>query len=131
MSPAPALLPQVNELEEQLGRRPEQEELDLARAALAAAEDEKLELRKRLEETERRLVGLEEEGGCLHPHPVWPGWAQAPSGTSTNCTPLQWGCSRRSWSSRARRRSCLRPCPRRPHHPRRCHHLRPLSLQSK
>lgn len=73
MSPAPGLLPQVKELEEQLGRRPEPEELDLAQAALAAAEDEKLELRKRLEETERRLAGLQEEGGCLHPHPAWVG----------------------------------------------------------
>ncbi|KAM6135704.1 shootin-1-like [Phoenicopterus ruber ruber] len=51
----------VKELEEQLGRRPEPEELDLAREALAAAEDEKVQLRKRLEEAERRLVGLEEE----------------------------------------------------------------------
>ncbi|GAB0187881.1 shootin-1-like [Grus japonensis] len=52
----------VKELEEQLGRRPEPEELDLARAALAEAEDEKLQLRKRLQEAERRLAGLEEEG---------------------------------------------------------------------
>ncbi|XP_049686786.1 shootin-1-like isoform X2 [Accipiter gentilis] len=51
----------VKELEEQLGRRPEPEELDLARAALAAAEDEKLQLRKRLQEAEKRLAGLEEE----------------------------------------------------------------------
>ncbi|KAM6266491.1 shootin-1-like isoform 2-T2 [Spheniscus humboldti] len=55
----------VKELEEQLERRPEPEELDLARAALAAAEDEKLQLRKRLQEAERRLAGLEEEVGSL------------------------------------------------------------------
>ncbi|XP_075609059.1 shootin-1-like isoform X1 [Balearica regulorum gibbericeps] len=55
----------VKELEEQLGRRPEPEELDLARAALAEAEDEKLQLRKRLREAERRLAGLEEEVGSL------------------------------------------------------------------
>ncbi|PKU46814.1 shootin-1-like [Limosa lapponica baueri] len=53
---------QVKELEEQLGRRPEPEELDMAQAALAAAEDEKLQLRKRLQEAEGRLVKLEEEG---------------------------------------------------------------------
>ncbi|XP_059673831.1 shootin-1-like [Gavia stellata] len=55
----------VKELEEQLGRRPAPEELDLARAALAAAEDENLELRKRLQEAEGRLAGLEEEVGSL------------------------------------------------------------------
>ncbi|KAM9663270.1 shootin-1-like isoform 4-T4 [Morphnus guianensis] len=55
----------VKELEEQLGRRPEPEELDLARAALAVAEDEKLQLRKRLQEAEKRLAGLEEEVGSL------------------------------------------------------------------
>ncbi|KAM6073228.1 shootin-1-like [Theristicus caerulescens] len=55
----------VKELEEQLGRRPAPEELDLARAALAAAEDEKLQLRKRLQEAEGRLAGLEEEVGSL------------------------------------------------------------------
>ncbi|XP_075004418.1 shootin-1-like [Calonectris borealis] len=55
----------VKELEEQLGRRPEPEELDLARAALAAAEDEKLQLKKRLREAEGRLAGLEEEVGSL------------------------------------------------------------------
>ncbi|XP_072718420.1 shootin-1-like [Ciconia boyciana] len=55
----------VKELEEQLGRRPEPEELDLAQAALAAAEDEKLQLKKRLQEAERRLAGLEEEVGLL------------------------------------------------------------------
>ncbi|XP_069653753.1 shootin-1-like isoform X2 [Haliaeetus albicilla] len=51
----------VKELEEQLGRQPEPEELDLARAALAVAEDEKLQLRRRLQEAEKRLAGLEEE----------------------------------------------------------------------
>ncbi|XP_063192620.1 shootin-1-like isoform X1 [Chroicocephalus ridibundus] len=56
---------QVKELEEQLGRRPEPEELDMAQAALAAAEDEKLELRKRLQEAEGRLAGLKEEVGSL------------------------------------------------------------------
>ncbi|XP_074677423.1 shootin-1-like isoform X2 [Strix aluco] len=55
----------VKELEEQLGKRPELEELDLARAALAAAEDENLQLRKRLGEAEGRLAGLEEEVGSL------------------------------------------------------------------
>ncbi|XP_074760233.1 shootin-1-like [Athene noctua] len=55
----------VKELEEQLAKRPELEELDLARAALAAAEDENLELRKRLGEAEGRLAGLEEEVGSL------------------------------------------------------------------
>ncbi|XP_009882397.1 PREDICTED: shootin-1-like [Charadrius vociferus] len=56
---------QVKELEEQLGRRPELEELDMAQAALAAAEDEKLQLMKQLQEAEGRLVGLEEEVGSL------------------------------------------------------------------
>ncbi|KAM6401828.1 LOW QUALITY PROTEIN: shootin-1-like [Pluvialis apricaria] len=56
---------QVKALEEQLGRRPEPEELDMARAALAAAEDEKLQLMKRLQEAEGRLAGLEEEVGSL------------------------------------------------------------------
>ncbi|KAM6360983.1 shootin-1-like [Alca torda] len=56
---------QVKELEEQLGRRPEPEKLDMAQAALAAAEDEKLELRKRLQEVEGQLAGLEEEVGSL------------------------------------------------------------------
>ncbi|XP_074948582.1 shootin-1-like isoform X2 [Phalacrocorax aristotelis] len=55
----------VKELEEQLGRRPEPAELDLARAALAVAEDEKLQLKKQLQEAERRLAGLEEEVGSL------------------------------------------------------------------
>ncbi|KAM9236244.1 LOW QUALITY PROTEIN: shootin-1-like [Leptosomus discolor] len=54
----------VQELEEQLRRRPEPEELDVARAALAAAEEEKLQLRKRLQEA-GRLAGLEEEVGSL------------------------------------------------------------------
>lgn len=81
----------MKELEEQLGRRPEPEELDLARAALAAAEDEKLQLRKRLQEAEKRLAGLEEEGGCFHPCLTRAGAgsgaggmlrAQAPRGTS-------------------------------------------------
>uniref|UniRef100_A0A8B9LZV5 Shootin-1 n=1 Tax=Accipiter nisus TaxID=211598 RepID=A0A8B9LZV5_9AVES len=81
----------VKELEEQLGRRPEPEELDLARAALAAAEDEKLQLRKRLQEAEKRLAGLEEEGGWFHPFLTRAGAgsgaggmlrARAPRGTS-------------------------------------------------
>lgn len=81
----------MKELEEQLGRRPEPEELDLARAALAAAEDEKLQLRKRLQEAEKRLAGLEEEGGWFHPFLTRAGAgsgargmlrAQAPRGTS-------------------------------------------------
>ncbi|XP_042663519.1 shootin-1-like [Tyto alba] len=55
----------VKELEEQLGRRPEPEELEVARAALAAAEDENQQLRKRLGEAEGRLAGLEEEVGWL------------------------------------------------------------------
>ncbi|XP_075565998.1 shootin-1-like [Pelecanus crispus] len=56
---------QQQRLEEQLGRRPEPEELDAARAALAAAEDEKLQLKQRLQEAEARLGGLEEEVGSL------------------------------------------------------------------
>ncbi|XP_027528696.1 shootin-1-like [Neopelma chrysocephalum] len=55
----------VEELEEQLRMRPEPEELDRAREALAEAEQEKLELRRRLEEAEGRLGGLEEEVGSL------------------------------------------------------------------
>ncbi|KAM6269874.1 shootin-1-like [Porphyrio hochstetteri] len=55
----------VKELEEQLGKRPEPEELELAQAALARAEDEKLQLKKQLQEAEQRLVGLEEEVGML------------------------------------------------------------------
>ncbi|XP_064916194.1 shootin-1 isoform X2 [Columba livia] len=47
-SPAPVPLPQ-------------RQELDVARAALAAAQEEKLELRKRLEEAEGRLGELREE----------------------------------------------------------------------
>ncbi|OPJ87227.1 proline-, glutamic acid- and leucine-rich protein 1-like [Patagioenas fasciata monilis] len=39
----------------------ERQELDVARAALAAAQEEKLELRKRLEEAEGRLRALREE----------------------------------------------------------------------
>lgn len=66
-SPPVPRFPQVKELEEQLGRRPEPEELDMAQAALAAAEDEKLELRKRLQEAEGRLAGLKEEGGWFPP----------------------------------------------------------------
>ncbi|XP_075355423.1 shootin-1-like [Mycteria americana] len=42
-----------------------EEQLELARAALAAAEDEKLQLKKRLQEAEGRLAGLEEEVGLL------------------------------------------------------------------
>ncbi|XP_074721104.1 shootin-1-like isoform X4 [Strix uralensis] len=59
----------VKELEEQLGKRPELEELDLARAALAVAEDENLQLRKRLGEAEGRLAGLEEEAVPPPPPP--------------------------------------------------------------
>ncbi|XP_055578946.1 shootin-1-like isoform X2 [Falco cherrug] len=55
----------VKELEEQLSRRPEPEELDVAQAALATAEDEKLQLRLRLQEAERRLLSLEEEVALL------------------------------------------------------------------
>ncbi|XP_050177149.1 shootin-1-like [Myiozetetes cayanensis] len=55
----------VEELQEQLRMRPEQEELDRAREALAEAEEQKLELRRRLEEAEGRLAGLEEEAGSL------------------------------------------------------------------
>ncbi|XP_064007868.1 shootin-1-like isoform X2 [Pogoniulus pusillus] len=66
---------QVKELEEQLRMRPEPEELSLAQAALAAAEAEKLQLKKQLQETEKRLVGLEEEVGLLqeklHQNPSW------------------------------------------------------------
>lgn len=51
--------------------RPEPEELNLAQAALAAAEAEKLQLKKQLQETEKRLVGLEEEGGHLGTSPAW------------------------------------------------------------
>ncbi|XP_040411921.1 shootin-1-like [Cygnus olor] len=50
---------QVKELEEQLGARPRQEELDLARAALAAAEDGRQELRAQLQEARGRLAELE------------------------------------------------------------------------
>ncbi|XP_074004199.1 shootin-1-like isoform X2 [Numenius arquata] len=56
---------QVKELEEQLGRRPEPEELDMAQAALAAVEDEKLQLTKRLQEAEGRLAELKKEVGSL------------------------------------------------------------------
>ncbi|XP_027765872.1 shootin-1-like [Empidonax traillii] len=55
----------VEELQEQLRMRPEPEELDRAREALAEVEEQKLELRRRLEEAEGRLVGLEEEVGFL------------------------------------------------------------------
>uniref|UniRef100_A0A672UIF9 Shootin-1-like n=2 Tax=Strigops habroptila TaxID=2489341 RepID=A0A672UIF9_STRHB len=55
----------VQELEEQLGKRPEPEELDEARAALAVAEEEKLRLRTRLQEAEQRLRELQEEVGLL------------------------------------------------------------------
>ncbi|XP_065518853.1 shootin-1-like isoform X3 [Lathamus discolor] len=52
----------VQELEEELGKRPGPEELDEARAALAAAEEEKLQLRTQLQEAEQRLRELQEEG---------------------------------------------------------------------
>ncbi|XP_062489758.1 shootin-1-like [Pezoporus occidentalis] len=55
----------VQELEEELGKRPGPEELDEARAALAAAEEEKLQLRMRLQEAEQRLRELQEEVGLL------------------------------------------------------------------
>uniref|UniRef100_A0A8C3CU00 Shootin-1 n=1 Tax=Cairina moschata TaxID=8855 RepID=A0A8C3CU00_CAIMO len=51
--------PQVKELEEQLGARPRQEELELARAALAAAEEGRQELRAQLQEARGRLAELE------------------------------------------------------------------------
>uniref|UniRef100_A0A8B9C3I7 Shootin-1 n=2 Tax=Anser brachyrhynchus TaxID=132585 RepID=A0A8B9C3I7_9AVES len=50
---------QVKELEEQLGTRPRQEELELARAALAAAEEGRQELRAQLQEARGRLAELE------------------------------------------------------------------------
>ncbi|XP_014822237.1 PREDICTED: shootin-1-like [Calidris pugnax] len=55
----------VKELEEQLGRRPEPEELDEAQAALAKAEAENGQLTKQLQEAEGRLVELEKEVGSL------------------------------------------------------------------
>ncbi|KAM4674089.1 shootin-1-like isoform 2-T5 [Amazona ochrocephala] len=55
----------VQELEEELGKRPGQEELNEARAALAAAEEEKLRLRTQLQEAEQRLRELQEEVGLL------------------------------------------------------------------
>ncbi|XP_065518844.1 shootin-1-like isoform X2 [Lathamus discolor] len=55
----------VQELEEELGKRPGPEELDEARAALAAAEEEKLQLRTQLQEAEQRLRELQEEVGLL------------------------------------------------------------------
>ncbi|XP_068535568.1 shootin-1-like [Anas acuta] len=50
---------QVKELEEQLGARPRQEELELARAALAEAEEGRQELRAQLQEARGRLEELE------------------------------------------------------------------------
>ncbi|XP_033920667.1 shootin-1-like [Melopsittacus undulatus] len=47
--------------EQELGKRPAPQELDEARAALAAAEEEKLQLRMRLQEAEQRLQELQEE----------------------------------------------------------------------
>ncbi|KAM9027463.1 shootin-1-like isoform 2-T2 [Ara ararauna] len=55
----------VQELEEELGKRPGPEELDEARAALAVAEEEKLRLRTQLQEAEQRLRELQEEVGLL------------------------------------------------------------------
>ncbi|KQK85682.1 hypothetical protein AAES_37855 [Amazona aestiva] len=55
----------VQELEEELGKRPGQEELNEAQAALAAAEEEKLRLRTQLQEAEQRLRELQEEVGLL------------------------------------------------------------------
>ncbi|XP_061207960.1 shootin-1-like [Neopsephotus bourkii] len=55
----------VQELQEELGKRPGPEELDEARAALAAAEEEKLQLRMRLQEAEQRLQELQGEVGLL------------------------------------------------------------------
>lgn len=57
--------PQVKELEEQLRARPRQEELELARAALAAAEEGRQELRAQLQEARGRLEELEAAGGCF------------------------------------------------------------------
>lgn len=59
----------MKELEEQLGARPRQEELELARAALAAAEEGRQELRAQLQEARGRLAELEAAGGCLAPTP--------------------------------------------------------------
>ncbi|XP_064367771.1 shootin-1-like isoform X2 [Dromaius novaehollandiae] len=50
---------QVTALEEQLATRPAQEELDLARAALAAAEEEQAQLRQRLQEAQLQLAERE------------------------------------------------------------------------
>ncbi|XP_032042837.1 shootin-1-like [Aythya fuligula] len=63
---------QVKELEEQLGARPRQEELELARAALAEAEEGRQELRAQLQEARGRLEELEaaarlEQEGDLAP----------------------------------------------------------------
>ncbi|XP_068005797.1 shootin-1-like isoform X2 [Melanerpes formicivorus] len=71
---------QVKELEEQLRMRPEQGELDSARAALAAAEDEKLQLKQQLQEAGKRLLGLQEEVGLLREKlsQKAPGQSQAP-----------------------------------------------------
>lgn len=92
LSPPPVSpLPQVKELEEQLGRRPEPEELDMARAALAMAEDEKLQLMKRLQEAEGRLVGLEEEGGCFHPCLTQAGARSGARGMPTALPARGWG----------------------------------------
>lgn len=55
----------MKELKEQLGARPRQEELELARAALAAAEEGRQELRAQLQEARGRLEELEAAGGCF------------------------------------------------------------------
>ncbi|XP_067153365.1 shootin-1-like [Apteryx mantelli] len=56
---------QVKTLEEQLETRPEREELDAARAALAAAEEENGRLRRRLHEAQKQLAELEQKVRAL------------------------------------------------------------------
>nr|XP_038028049.1 shootin-1-like isoform X2 [Anas platyrhynchos] len=69
---------QVKELEEQLRARPRQEELELARAALAAAEEGRQELRAQLQEARGRLeeleaaASLEQEGDLARSEPPPP-----------------------------------------------------------
>lgn len=64
----------MKELEEQLRARPRQEELELARAALAAAEEGRQELRAQLQEARGRLEELEAAGGCFSLTPPPWGW---------------------------------------------------------
>ncbi|XP_062431446.1 shootin-1-like [Rhea pennata] len=56
---------QLQALEEQLETSPRQEELDLARAALAAAEEEKAQLRQQLQEAQKQLAELEKKVRAL------------------------------------------------------------------